>query len=81
MPKPQPVVSYHLKDHRGILAPGTGSVYPFPGGEAVLPIPMHTIDAAQHPQKPVLTPVHIQQSLAIFGSRLPKIPIVTTALS
>ena len=68
---PQPVVSYSFKDHRGMLAFEAASVHPFPGGGVVLPLPMHTIYAAQHPGKPV----HIYQLLAVCGAGLPKILI------
>ena len=36
---------------------------------------MYTIYVAQHPRKPMHILVHIHQSLAVFGGRLPKIPI------
>ena len=52
-----------------------GSVDPFPGGGAVLPLPMHTIYAAQHPRELVHRPVHIYQLLAVYGARTPKIAI------
>ena len=68
MPYPQPVVSYSFKDHRGML----GFEYPLPGGGAVPPLPMHTIDAAQHPREFVHRPMHINQQLAVFRARTPK---------
>ena len=57
MSNPQPVVSYRLKDNRGMLALETG---------------WHIVNASQNSRKPMLSPVHIHQILAVLGGRLLK---------
>ena len=58
-----------------MLAFEAASVHPFPGGGAVLPLPIHTIYAAQHPEKPVHQTVHIYPLLVVCGAGILKIPI------
>ena len=70
VPNPKILRCHSLEDHRAAL--GMSLVHPLPSKWAVLPLPMHTINATKHARE-ASSSIDLQQPSCILGIWLPQV--------